>query len=85
MEETRTGAHYFQSDCIKYLKRRIAELEAARQWIPVGERLPEESGLYLIYYYDDKAYGGAWYNANIGFDCGVTHWMPLPEPPEVKE
>jgi len=30
------------------LTARIAELEAERRWIPVGERLPEKSGWYRV-------------------------------------
>ena len=52
-----------------------------RRWIPCSERLPEAGADVLAYsrykgvvvdYYD----GVLW-----GYD-DVTHWMPLPEPPE---
>jgi len=61
-----------------------------RHWIPVTERLPEHSGNYLVY-----SVGGNWKQLSaveIGFwddkrfivqsFFAVTHWMPLPEPPE---
>jgi len=63
----------------------------AAEWVPVSERLPEcevhvlawdsREGCERIAYMD-----GTWYM--VGFDddtaiC-VSHWMPLPEPPEVK-
>ena len=32
--------------------KRIAELEAAQRWIPVGERLPDDVGSYLVYYHE---------------------------------
>ena len=68
------------------------------KWIPVSERLPDEGenviccyvGVYnfrvVTYWYDGK-------NHNFGLigepdGKGIkpaTHWMPLPEPPEVIE
>ena len=33
-------------------EKRIAELEAAQRWIPVGERLPDDVGSYLVYYHE---------------------------------
>ena len=69
---------------------RIAELEAERRWIPVSERLPEAETRVLAatptgYMEVD------WRFSEPIIDCGfanffsldnVTHWMPLPEPPE---
>jgi hypothetical protein len=63
-----------------------AELERireARRWIPVEERLPETrdpvltlwiSGMQSVKQYDEQ------HGWNTG--AQVTHWMPLPEPPE---
>lgn len=64
-------------------------------WIPVSERLPEESGAFLVslyskifisrevelLYYDDEI-GFHFYDSEYG-DMpvkGVTAWAPLPEP-----
>lgn len=66
------------------------------QWIPVTERLPEnqvldawgipsevivyssdlEPNIALAWYEDGK-----WKHDEWGVLKGVTHWMPLPEPP----
>ena len=59
------------------------------KWIPVTERLPEDNTAVLthsnfgiqIYWYDKDGFSEfIW-----GLPCprdGVTHWMPLPEPPK---
>ena len=69
------------------------ELQKYRQmyrWIPVGERLPDyssimvlcmdEDGSAWIAYYDK--FRGKWHDGDFHDDiAGITHWMPLPEPP----
>lgn len=64
-------------------------------WISVKDRLPEESGYVLVHCSEPKGYiRGVQYSAkNKAFNASddsnaesaftdVTHWMPLPEPPE---
>lgn len=63
----------------------ISALREQPRWISVEERLPEEDGFYLVYgpfiYRDTK-----WYDrknfSQYFWKHDVTHWMPLPEPPE---
>ena len=71
-------------------KATIERLQAERRWIPVSERLPEIgfTGLcqvagngYVIARYAPYDSEGGWTSDEIGY-CFVTHWMPLPEPPE---
>lgn len=76
-------------DALNVAESRIAELEAAQRWIPVSERLPEEDDGYCLICVDfdyitmayyDKKYG--WNGQFEGWNGTITHWMPLPEPPD---
>ncbi len=68
------------------------------KWINVNERLPEDSGSYLVrtvrndtevswyhqadYMMDDNR-EKQWYAPRTDYEVYVTHWMPLPEPPKI--
>ena len=69
-----------------------------QKWISVDDELPEEEGWYLVYTTPNREHksinkamfckGYAWGNFESywrgagGHWANVTHWMPLPEPPE---
>ena len=65
------------------------------KWIPVGERLPEKYGEYIVTvqeetgelysdYADYDPYQQRWRTGLfLGVRDKVTHWMPLPEPPDL--
>lgn len=67
------------------------------KWIPVAERLPDDETELLVAFEDrslgvafavfhhlDEHEGQKWTDGN-GFELKQpTHWMPLPEPPEVR-
>ncbi len=66
----------------------VREALERTRWIPCSERLPESPGDYQVCtlnkfygtknvakrYFSGDGWSGRWTN--------VTHWMPLPEPPE---
>ena len=74
---------------------------SSSKWIPVTERLPDKDGEYLVRFTDkaianaeyESKYGSFGYWLDIMWDgdadwypyVGVTHWMPLPEPPKENE
>lgn len=78
----------------------IQDLPTVPKWISVKDRLPEESGRYLVCDVPYKimsvvAYSARWkrFNCYDTFDeeyvngqgeYAVTHWMPLPDAPEVE-
>lgn len=69
------------------------------RWIPVEERLPEGSGAVLVAAHEFEFFLGepftdqaVWFDGEFWtgespsakYPFRITHWMPLPEPPEVK-
>jgi hypothetical protein len=89
------GAKYGEEGSIVALPlvAEVRRLRAGRQWTGVDERLPQEFEYVLICAHDDvtmgRYEGGDWQDyVNTGYDCvpdslyGVTHWMPIPEPPQ---
>ena len=72
----------------EYVTARIAELEEERRWMPVSEP-PKVSGKYLLLNIYDDVYpcdfiAGTEIWVLPDYDT-VTHWMPLPQLPEVRE
>lgn len=60
-------------------------------WISVDDQMPVDEGEYLCHFSDgsietyplDWNYGEAFYFETAGEDM-VTHWQPLPEPPQLR-
>lgn len=79
-------------DVEKFADFLISNGVTAQKWIPVSERLPEVGDRCLCNV-KSFAFPGSFYQAILKYDkygfvedCiytdDVTHWMPLPEPPE---
>ena len=72
------------------LRKQTQEMEAAmwgyRGWISVEERMPEDNEKILVYTESGKSAVARWSQRQNRWmasgNLSVTHWMPLPEPPE---
>ena len=56
-----------------------------QEWISVDDRLPKNSDNVLVCHNNGLVTTNAWLGANWWFKNErnqITHWMPLPEPPE---
>jgi len=74
------------------LQARIAELEERLRLVPISEQKPEfinsvifvnDIHTWIGWRYDDDDYDT--FDKRIGYHEKPTHWMPLPNLPEVKD
>ena len=69
---------------VEFAKLVIQDAPTIGGWISVKDRLPEDGQDVLVwddggFAYIDVRLCGTW---KYGGNYGVTHWMPLPEPPK---
>lgn len=90
-----TRIQYLQEelvDALMYCEWIKDGIKGTGNWIPVTERLPEDGDRFLCNV-KSFAFPGSFYRAILryskhGFhdgcvyEDGVTHWMPIPKPPE---
>ena len=72
-----------------------AFLAQESKWISVEDRFPEEHQDVLVYYYGNKdsihfpecryMTGTSFYNGVFELEKEITHWMPLPDKPQVSQ
>lgn len=70
------------------------------KWVSVADRLPDEGDIVLCFeprkynqcvtqFIDSKSgFQKEWYEKDgdgFGYHPFITHWMPLPEPPDIEE
>lgn len=83
------------------MERDCGHFIRAQRWIPVEERLPHDfESVVVIASGRPNSYVELYYSYELGYHNGfgwrvnaypnwdnpiVSHWMPLPEPPEVSE
>lgn len=68
---------------LEYIRNMSSVNPTKTGWIPVGERLPEEDGLYLVYTEEQPFVCS--FEDNGFFIDDVLAWMPLPKPYEPQE
>lgn len=80
---------------VEEYSREIAEIPAVNRWIPVSERMPDDELPVIVAHIDSEGYGlpsigmfrgnpKKWVTSSAIRIMNVTHWMPIPDAPEVK-
>lgn len=79
------GSYLGNPEYVLALCEEAERLEDESRWIPVTERLPGHDGPVLVVVDGCVTAFESFYAAD-GFegpsDCSITHWRPLPVPPE---
>ena len=86
---------YYNVDALAIADHLISNGVTVQEWISVKDRLPENSGLYLVIqkHWLDGSLGtkiakwntADWFTADRKskeITPRITHWMPIPQPPK---
>lgn len=87
------SARYWGSNTSEEIADKLLENGVTvQEWVPVGDRLPEEGGMYIVTANDGHTQRVSfvqWQKKNRMWNLTgarsywrVTHWMPMPEPPK---
>ena len=74
--------HNFKREIADYL---VSHGVTVQEWVPVTEKLPEDSATVLVCHKNGLVTTNAWLGAHWWFENErnpINHWMPLPEPPK---
>lgn len=96
IEELRQEVGHYEQTAKDYWEEACDYKASVPKWIPVSEQLPPIDEEVLVFAYGNEI--RVWvlekqypYSADVYWECEegyweevsvVTHWMPLPEPPE---
>ena len=76
--------HECGMDCKNCWKTKL--VNPMQEWVSVDERLPEETGKYIVCTAKNTVYLAKYYSnvKHFGIEAHthITHWMPLPAPPK---
>ncbi|QXV72946.1 hypothetical protein [Edwardsiella phage PVN06] len=89
------GEYYFLGTRLGWRAWQAAWQASQPKWIKCSEQMPEEFGRYWCYVEEQNSLGKSNYQWNCSWNGDVwsdkaltgrvTHWMPLPNPPEGDE
>ena len=78
---------YYGVDALAITQHLISHGVTVQEWISVKDRLPDDDEVVIIctdknFVYAGELIGDTWFLDNDSWTATVTHWMPLPKPPE---